>query len=247
MINPTRAHVDAFAARAARSVAEGQAILDAGAGICQYRPLFAHARYKAADFAQVEKPYGELDIVYDLKLIPVDDASFDAVLFTQTLEHLPDPGDVLRELARVLKPGGSLLATAPFVYQEHEQPFDFYRYTRFGLKHLLEQAGFVIEELSPLGGYFGAAAYQLDYAARHLPRRPAAYAGGIHGVAAATIATVARPCLAVFARLLAGSDLRTQMDADVVKSFAVVARKPGSPPEREELSQADFFDRKTRN
>lgn len=158
--------------RAARSVGPDAIVLDAGAGDSPYRRHFAHTRYESADFLEVDKAYAR-DITYvgDLSAIPVTDGRFDLVLLSQVLEHLDDPVAVLRELRRVLKPGHRIWASAPLFYEEHEQPFDFYRYTQFGLRHIFEQAGFEDLRIEWLEGYLGTVAYQLDVAARSLTRR----------------------------------------------------------------------------
>jgi SAM-dependent methyltransferase len=81
--------------------------------------------------------------------IPADDGSFDAVLCTQVLEHVPQPLEALREFRRVLDTGGILMATMPFVWEEHETPFDYYRYTRYGIEHLTRSAGFSDVDVNP--------------------------------------------------------------------------------------------------
>lgn len=129
----------------AASVPEGARVLDAGAGRAPYRSLFAHARYESADFEQVDKVYAPSTYVCDLSEIPVEDGRFGYVVFNQVMEHLPEPLTVLEELHRVLEPGGRMIYSGPLFYQEHEQPYDFYRYTQYGLRHLFGRAGFEIE------------------------------------------------------------------------------------------------------
>jgi SAM-dependent methyltransferase len=158
----------------ARGVSPGMRVLDAGAGTQPYRDLFAHAQYESADFEAVDKAYAPSTYVCDLRAIPVEDARFDRVVLNQVLEHLPDPGAVLAELRRVLKADGKIICTCPLFYEEHEQPYDFYRYTQFGLRHLFEGAGFRIEELSWMEGYFGTLGYQFSMMRRALPKRPPA-------------------------------------------------------------------------
>ena len=115
----------------------------------------------------------------DLAEIPVEDARFDHVLLTQVLEHIPEPARVLAELHRVLKPGGTLWLTAPLFYAEHERPYDFFRYTQFGLRHVLESTGFEVQELDWMEGYLGTLSYQARLMSRSLPSSPADYGGGL--------------------------------------------------------------------
>lgn len=165
----------------AASIPAGALVLDAGAGDQAYRPLLSHCTYEAADFHKVDKPYAESTYVCDLSAIPVEDARYDAIVFNQVLEHLAEPLSVLVELRRVLKVGGRMICTAPLFYEEHEQPYDFYRYTQFGWRHLCSKAELEIERLDWMEGYVGTVAYQLETAAKYLPDRPAQIMSGPHG------------------------------------------------------------------
>ena len=143
-----RASIVAFVAEQARTLAAGARVLDVGAGASPYRELFEAQVYTSTDHEA--SPHGAaVDIVTAGDSIPVADASFDAVLCTQVLEHVPDPLAVLRELNRVLVPAGRLIATVPFAWEEHERPHDFYRYTRYGIAHLLAEAGFDELDIRP--------------------------------------------------------------------------------------------------
>ncbi len=82
------------------------------------------------------------------------DGTFDACLNIVTLEHVRDPGQVVRELGRTLKPGGRLLLAVPQDWEVHQSPNDYFRYTRHGLRTLLQDAGFTAIDLQPGGGYF---------------------------------------------------------------------------------------------
>lgn len=151
-------HVAAFAGE----LAPGSRVLDAGAGRAPFRELFAGTRYRTADWANSPHVEArEVDIVAPLDGLPLADASFDAILCTEVLEHVAEPGAVLRELRRVLVPRGRLLITVPLVGQLHEEPFDFYRYTPYALKHLLAAAGFEQVVVVPLSGYFSTLAHLL--------------------------------------------------------------------------------------
>lgn len=146
-------------------------MLDAGAGNSLYRNHFAHARYETADFLKVDKPY-TTDISYacDLASIPVEDQRFDLVVMTQVLEHLSEPIASLREMHRLLKPGCRIWASCPLFYEEHEQPYDFFRYTQFALRMMFGAAGFRDIRIDWLEGYLATVGYELDVAARALPR-----------------------------------------------------------------------------
>jgi len=84
--------------------------------------------------------------------LPFEDDSLDFVVCTQVLEHVSDPERHLREMARVLQRGGKLLLTLPFVWEQHEVPHDYYRFTEFGVRHLASQNGLEVVELSAGGG-----------------------------------------------------------------------------------------------
>ena len=229
--NSSRLYLEEFlreaAAEAAHSGAHsGARVLDLGAGDGRYKALFAGARYEATDFGKLDKLYGDLDVVADLVALPIAPAAYDLLVCTQVMEHLPDPAAALRQMHAALRPGGTLWLTAPLYFEEHEQPYDFYRYTRFGLRHLFEQAGLRIERLEPLEGYYGALAHQLRFAAAQLPLRPADYGGGAPGAAVAALALPLRAAFALLAALFYRLDRRHKFTGGHSKNYAVVARKP---------------------
>jgi len=144
---------------AAAAAARGARVLDAGAGEAPYRELFDHADYVTTDWTKSVHPGARAaDIIASLDALPVPDASFDVVVCTQVLEHVPEPERVLAELRRVTRDGGQLWITVPFVGELHEEPHDHYRYTSHGLRGLCERAGFGEVRTWPLGGYFTAMA-----------------------------------------------------------------------------------------
>jgi SAM-dependent methyltransferase len=98
-----------------------------------------------------KNPY--LDFEADLTApLPFDDKSFDTVLLTDVLEHLPEPASTLNEIARVLRPDGKLLLGVPFLYWIHEEPHDYHRYTEFALRRMCERSGLKIVDLQAYGG-----------------------------------------------------------------------------------------------
>ncbi|HEX5924238.1 MAG TPA: class I SAM-dependent methyltransferase [Baekduia sp.] len=120
-------------------------VLDVGSGAQPYRPLLPEdARYRAIDVRIAGEAFG-----YDMPdttyfegdVWPVEDASVDVVLATETLEHVPDPAAFLAEARRVLRPGGRLILTVPFAARWHYIPHDYWRYTPSSLRNLFEAAG----------------------------------------------------------------------------------------------------------
>jgi len=86
--------------------------------------------------------------------IPSDDGSFDSAICTAVLEHLEEPEQALRECHRVLKSGGVAIYSVPFIWHLHEEPRDFYRYSKYGIRYLFEKAGFELVEIKPLSGFW---------------------------------------------------------------------------------------------
>lgn len=123
-------------------------VLDVGCGAAPYRDLFAHATYFGAEVPFASKYGGakRADVLFNGKCLPIADASIDAVLCNQVLEHVFEPHAFLSEIRRVLRPGGRLLLTVPFVWDEHEQPYDFARYSSFGLRYLAQKHGFRVAD-----------------------------------------------------------------------------------------------------
>ena len=122
-------------------------MLDVGCGTQPYRSLFKVERYVGLELdTSAAHARGIADAFYDGQRFPFADAHFDTVLCNQVLEHVFNPDEFVAELRRVLAPGGRLLLTAPFVWDEHEQPFDYARYSTFGLRALLERHGLQILE-----------------------------------------------------------------------------------------------------
>jgi SAM-dependent methyltransferase len=139
--------------------------LDVGAGESPWRYLMGDGvcyqgvdAVTAGEFGMTRHP----DIVYYAgERLPFEDAAFDHVLCTEVLEHVPDPETLLREIARVLRPGGSLVLTVPWSARLHHIPHDYARYSRFGLARLLSNTGFCNVVIEPRGNDFAAMANKL--------------------------------------------------------------------------------------
>lgn len=140
---------DRWVAGQAASLPAGAKVLDMGAGSCPYRPLFAHCRYQTQDFAGLDADqlrhgnYGNIDYRCDIASVPVADGEFDAILCTEVLEHVREPVKAVREMARILKPGGRLMLTAPLGSGIHQEPYHYYGgYTPYWYRDFLAAAGF---------------------------------------------------------------------------------------------------------
>jgi SAM-dependent methyltransferase len=130
-------------------------MLDYGCGGQPYKSFFMPklSRYIGADVAAAEGI--GLDIEIELEqALPLDTASIDTLLSTQTLEHLADIEFYLGECARLVRPDGVLILTAPMQWRHHEVPYDYWRFTKYGLINLLERHGFSIKSISPCGGVY---------------------------------------------------------------------------------------------
>lgn len=127
-------------------------LIDVGCGSKPYQSIFKVKSYRGLD---IESPTsidrGVADDMYDGTNFPYKDEYFDSALCNQVLEHVFNPDEFLSEVNRVLKPGGKFLLTVPFVWDEHEQPYDYARYSSFGLAALLSKNGFKIIRHKKLG------------------------------------------------------------------------------------------------
>jgi SAM-dependent methyltransferase len=90
----------------------------------------------------------------DIAHLPFRDSSFDRILCVVTLEHARDPGAAIREFARALRPGGRLYLVTPLMWEEHQLPHDYYRFTSSALRMLLGSAGLEVKSIRPVGGFF---------------------------------------------------------------------------------------------
>jgi SAM-dependent methyltransferase len=137
-------------------------LLDFGCGRKPYRNLFTVDEYIGVDIEVTGHNHGlsEIDVYYDGKTIPFADGTFDTVFCSEVFEHLFNLNEILPELRRVLKDGGTMLVTVPFCWNEHEVPYDFGRYTSFGIKHVMEKEGFEVLAFRK-SGHFARVNFQL--------------------------------------------------------------------------------------
>jgi len=146
-----------FIRRALTECQPGVVLLDLGCGTRPFRDLYERC---ATLCIGTDVPFSQHDMsavdVYSIAhALPFGDAVFDIVLCTEMLEHVPDPEAVLSEIQRVLKPGGCLIMTTPFLVPLHEEPYDFFRYTSHGLRHLCARASLEIGLITPFAGLTG--------------------------------------------------------------------------------------------
>lgn len=171
--NENKAARTAWLEKTLRKLPEGIKILDAGAGEQQYKEFCSHLDYTSQDFCEYTGEgdraalqtgtfdTSQIDIVSDITSIPLPDESFDAILCTEVIEHVPDPIKAIDELKRLLKKGGTLILTAPFISLTHYAPYHFFtgfnRY--FYTQHFKES--FEIIELTPNGTYYDLIAQEV--------------------------------------------------------------------------------------
>lgn len=130
-------------------------LLDFGCGRKPYEDLFHVQEYIGIDMEDTghEHRNSKIDVYYDGKNIPFPDNSFDAVFCSEVFEHVFNLDEIIVEIKRVMKQNGQILITVPFSWNEHEVPYDFARYSSFGITHLLEKNGFEIKELRKSGNF----------------------------------------------------------------------------------------------
>lgn len=124
----------------------GGRLLDFGCGSKPYRSLMTVDEYIGLDFDNEGHPHDEeqIDIFYDRGALPFENKSFDYILCTEVFEHLFDIDDKLLEFNRILKDKGLMFVTCPFVWNEHEIPYDYARYTSFALNDKFQKSGFEV-------------------------------------------------------------------------------------------------------
>lgn len=138
-------------------------LLDFGCGRKPYENLFTVSSYTGVDVESGGHDHrrSRVDVYYDGKHLPFENESFDALFCSEVLEHVFDPDEILSEIGRVLRKGSLALITTPFCWNEHEIPFDYARYSSFGMEYLLKKNGFRVKELDKSGN-FPRACFQLS-------------------------------------------------------------------------------------
>jgi SAM-dependent methyltransferase len=155
-LDPVEKIIEGEVAAAAAQANSGHIVLDAGAGEAGHRKYFARGSYVALDSGTGDPAwnYSKLDIRGDLEQLPLRCRSVDCILCMVVLEHTRNPRQVLTEFARALKEGGTLRLVVPFLWEEHQAPHDYFRFTRYGVAALFDSLPLRIELLRPMGGFF---------------------------------------------------------------------------------------------
>jgi len=173
-LNPKDPHWNFLGSKAAgldEKIPLGSKVLDVGSGDCKYGKLLPGRDYVGTDlvFSSDKHDFSPIGIVSDAHNLPFYSESFDYVLNMFLMEHVSEPDKILSEMHRVLKINGKVFALIPLVRPEHLQPFDFYRYTRFGIEHIFKKNGFEIKSIEPSNGSFWTA---ISYASMIAMTRP---------------------------------------------------------------------------
>ena len=141
-------------------------VLDSGCGSMPYKNIILENNnvrsYLGLDIETgLDYQGAKADVLWDGNIMPFEDQSFDVVISTEVLEHVPDPEKYLAEIKRVLKPGGIFFFTVPFLMSLHEVPHDYYRYTPYALDRIFKKTGFENIEIKAMGGYNAAVGQML--------------------------------------------------------------------------------------
>jgi len=138
--------------RAIKQYASGS-LIDVGCGTSQYKGFILRNSSVVEYVALDREKRAEIDILGDAYNIPRH-GEFDTVLCTSVLEHLEEPVLALEEMNKALRPGGHIILTTNFIWHIHEEPRDFFRYTEYGLRYILERSGYEIVDLEPITGFW---------------------------------------------------------------------------------------------
>lgn len=131
-------------------------LIDIGCGTKPYNNLLAPyvTEHVGIDYDGTLHDKSHIDRYGTAYQLPAEDSEFDTALCTAVLEHLEEPEIALRECYRVLKSGGIAIYTVPFIWHLHEEPRDFYRFSKYGLEYLFKKAGFELVEIKALSGFW---------------------------------------------------------------------------------------------
>lgn len=130
-------------------------LIDIGCGVKPYKEMLSHLvdTHVGVDHTQTGHDKSNIDLFGTAYNIPAENENFDSAICTAVLEHLEEPENAIRECYRVMKTGGYAIYSVPFIWHLHEEPRDFFRYSKYGLQYLFEKVGFEVIEIRPLSGF----------------------------------------------------------------------------------------------
>lgn len=139
-------------------------VVDIGCGNKPYEKLFGEqvTQYTGCDI--IQSNLNKVDVLCPANKIPLGDAEFDTAFSTQTIEHVEDHQGLINEAFRLIKPGGYFILAGPMYWHLHEEPYDFFRFTRYGFEYILQKAGFELTETKENGGMWTVAGQSLLHA-----------------------------------------------------------------------------------
>ena len=142
-------------------------VLDIGCGNKPYEPTFAGkiTGYTGCDIIQSD--LNKVDIICEATKIPLSSESFDTIFSTQTIEHIADHQSMVNEAYRLVKPGGYFILSGPMYWPIHEEPHDYFRFTKYGFEYILTKAGFQIEKILPNGGMWAVSGQTFLHSLAH--------------------------------------------------------------------------------
>jgi SAM-dependent methyltransferase len=154
-------------------------VVDLGCGTAPYKEEILEVADSCIGLDWPQTLHGNrgIDVFADIQQrLPLRDATADAVVSFQVMEHLSEPGNFIVECNRILKPGGRIVITVPFMWYVHEAPHDYFRFTRYGLEHLLEKRGFEDIEIRETTGFWQMWVLKFNYHTIKFARGPLKFA-----------------------------------------------------------------------
>ena len=136
-------------------------VIDIGCGNKPHEKIFEGKTTEYVGCDIVQSDLQKVDVLCEANNIPLADNSFDTAFSTQTIEHVEDHQGLVNEAYRLLKPGGHFIVSGPMYWHLHEEPYDFFRFTKYGFTYIFEKAGFEIVEIIPNGGAWATAGQTL--------------------------------------------------------------------------------------
>lgn len=139
-------------------------VLDIGCGNKPYENMFHGIINKYIGCDIIQSDLNKVDIISFANNIPLEDESFETIISTQTIEHVEDHQGLVNEAYRILKKDGYFIVSGPLYWHLHEEPYDFFRFTKYGYRYILEKAGFKVIEINSNGGAWATAGQALVHA-----------------------------------------------------------------------------------